>query len=287
MGTGLAITGWLSAALALLIGVGARRSRGETMEVVARACHELRGPVTAARLGLQLEARCAERSPARLRAIDLELGRAALALDDLSAIGGRHAPIRGWERVDVPELLTDSVEAARVTVADPDDAGENTVEIRLIWVGAPASVWGNRLRLAQATRNLIANAVEHGGGLVEVRGRRDGSRLRVQVTDGGPGLPAPVAELIRRPRGGRGARGRGLAIAAGVAREHGGGLAAAPSERGARLVLDLPAAAGPAAANPAPIPKGSGALPVAGPGPFHGGVAGGPSGPGRPTLPHP
>ena len=53
------------------------------MESVARACHELRGPLTAARLGLQLGASTGELSPARLRAIDLELGRAALALEDL------------------------------------------------------------------------------------------------------------------------------------------------------------------------------------------------------------
>jgi signal transduction histidine kinase len=67
-------------------------------------------------------------------------------------------------------------------------------------------------------------------------------RVRIEVIDGGPGLPATVAELARRPRGGRGSRGRGLAIAAAIARRHGGRLAAAPSERGARLVLDLPAA---------------------------------------------
>jgi len=66
----------------------------------------------------------------------------------------------------------------------------------------------------------------------------------VVVSDLGPGLPAPVAELCRRTRRGRGARGRGLAIAAAVARAHGGRLASAPSQQGARLVLELPAAAG-------------------------------------------
>jgi signal transduction histidine kinase len=51
-----------------------------------------------------------------------------------------------------------------------------------------------------------------------------------------------VSELARRARGGKGKRGRGLAIAAAIARHHGGRLAAAPSECGARLVLELPAA---------------------------------------------
>jgi signal transduction histidine kinase len=100
---------------------------------------------------------------------------------------------------------------------------------------------GDRYRLAQATGNLIANAIEHGGGDVKVVGRLEGARVRVEVTDRGPGLPAPVSQLARSARGGKGRRGRGLAIAASIARHHGGRLAAAPTERGARLVLELPA----------------------------------------------
>src|SRR5690349_17515141 len=147
----LAVAGWASAVLAVVIGLGARRSRGATLETAARISHELRGPVTAARLGLQLGARAAELSPARLRAIDLELGRAALALEDLSHIGCARLPIRGWERVEVGELLADSVEAARVCVADQAACdGGRTVELRLDPGGACVRVWGDRLRLAQA-----------------------------------------------------------------------------------------------------------------------------------------
>jgi signal transduction histidine kinase len=86
--------------------------------------------------------------------------------------------------------------------------------------------------------------VEHGGGAVRVRASRVASgRVRVEVSDGGPGLPAPVAELVTAARGRRARRGHGLAIAAGIAERHGGRLAAAPSAHGARLVLDLPCAA--------------------------------------------
>lgn len=131
--------------------------------------------------------------------------------------------------------MGDSVEAWRPA------ATVRAVELKLAWSGRPGSVWGDRLRLAQATGNLIANAIEHGGGVVEVRGSIEEGRARVEVSDAGPGLPAPVAELARRPRAGRGTRGRGLAIAGAVAASHGGRLEAAPSRRGARLVLELPA----------------------------------------------
>jgi signal transduction histidine kinase len=64
----------------------------------------------------------------------------------------------------------------------------------------------------------------------------------VEVRDHGPGLQAPVAELIAAARGRRSPRGHGLAIAAAVAEHHRGRLSSAPAERGAHLVLELPAA---------------------------------------------
>jgi signal transduction histidine kinase len=236
----LSVGGWLAASGAgLAAGAGWHALAGR-MESVARACHELRGPLTAARLGLQLGANTGELSPARLRAIDLELGRAALALDDLDTARTRRiGALRPAEPVDLEELVRDSVEAWRAAAA------AQGVSVSALWSGCPARVWGDRLRLAQATGNLIANAIEHGGGAVSVRGCLAApGRARIEVVDTGPGLPAPVAELTRRRRSGRGVRGRGLAIAAAVAESHGGRLAAAPSRRGARLVLELPAVGG-------------------------------------------
>jgi len=244
------VGGWLAASGAGCAAAGAWRSLSSRMETVARACHELRGPLTAARLGLELGSSMGELSPARLRAIDLEIGRAALALDDLETVRSRRlvGARRGLDAVavDVAQLLSDSVEAWRAS------AVARGVELRSSWSGGEATVWGDRLRLAQATGNLISNAIEHGGGVVSVRGvvgargGRGPGRVRIEVTDTGPGLPASVSELTRRAQRGRGRRGRGLAIATAVVVGHGGRLAAAPSERGARLVLELPTVAPPA-----------------------------------------
>lgn len=266
--------GWLTASAAGFAAARAWRAAACRMETIARACHELRGPLTAVRLGLDYGAGSGQLTPARLRAIDLELGRAALALDDLEGV---RAPRTWWrppEAVDLEQLVADSVEALRPSAAT------HGVELRATWSGASTTVWGDRLRLAQVTGNLISNAIEHGGGVVEVRGsvveargplaamhravvesqgpltamhgpvgeshgRGGTTRVRVEVTDTGPGLPAPIPELTRRAQGGRGRRGRGLAIAAAIAAEHRGSLAAAPSVRGARLVLELPAGESP------------------------------------------
>jgi signal transduction histidine kinase len=259
----LELGGWLAASAGAVAAAGARRALAGRMESVARACHELRGPLTAVRLGLEGGAGTGALTPDRLRAIDLELGRAALVLDDLDAVRTRRAWSRLPEPIDLEQLVSDSVEAWRPTAA------VHGVDLRATWSGDPRIVWGDRLRLAQVTGNLIANAIEHGGGVVEVHGHGDRTKARVEVADSGPGLPAPVAELVRagsRGRGGRGRRGRGLAIAAAVAADQGGRLAVAPSVRGARVVLELPAGRVPAGQGPAeqgPAGQGLGAGPLA------------------------
>jgi signal transduction histidine kinase len=227
----VALGGWLGCALCFAVAAWGRRRARLTAGARRRACHELRGAITAVGLGLELEARAGRLGQSRQRALELELAPGAAALDDL--IGGRARR----SVVDIKELLEDSVEACAPL------ARRYGVKLELIWSGPAGIVHGDRARLSQVTANLIANAIEHGGGPVRVSGRADSGRVRVEVLDAGPGLSAPVAELARAPwRKGRG-RGHGLAIACSVAAAHGGSVASAPSERGARLVLELPAVA--------------------------------------------
>jgi signal transduction histidine kinase len=204
----------------------ALHARGRRRVVqAARARHEVRGPLTVAQLALSGLERTA-----RVQAIDLELRRAALALDDLAGPGRA----RSREPVDLGRLIADAAPAWRA-LADRR-GGTLTVE------PMSARVGGDPLRLAQACANLVANAIEHGGGRVHVRASAAGGHVRVEVSDDGPGLPAPVPALLAAARSRRSHRGHGLAIAAAIARSHGGRVTSAPSDVGARLVLELPAA---------------------------------------------
>jgi signal transduction histidine kinase len=224
----LAATGF---ALALLGAFELRRRR----ELVARACHELRGPLTAVRLSLATMERRNEAPPERLATLEHELRRAGLALDDFAAARSGRRIAEREEPVEVAELMEEQFHSWEAVAGVFDS-------IVLLGCVLPGStVVGDRLRLAQAISNLIANALEHGPGRIELTARFVGAQhVRIEVIDEGPGLPVALAELTRRARAGRGRRGRGLAIASQIAERHRGRLVAAPAPRGARIGLELP-----------------------------------------------
>jgi signal transduction histidine kinase len=84
------------------------------------------------------------------------------------------------------------------------------------------AIRANHGRVAQALSNLLANAVEHGGGQIRVSGRRTSRGIRVEVRDSG--------------------RGHGLAIAAKAVRDSGGTLTAARAGSGTAVAIELPLA---------------------------------------------
>jgi signal transduction histidine kinase len=224
------MSGW-PAVLLWAVAASALHLRGRRRLVLAaRAGHEIRGPLCTAQLALEGLEPCA-----RVEAIGLELRRAAIALDDLSG-ARRHSTLAP---VDVGALLSGAAPTWRALA----EAHGVALEVE----PGGGRVLGDRLRLAQACGNLVANAIEHGAGaqrarLVRVRSAAVDGWARVEVVDSGPGLPAPLPALVAAARGRRSPRGHGLAIAAGVAERHGGRLVSLPATCGARLVLELPEA---------------------------------------------
>lgn len=110
--------------------------------------------------------------------------------------------------------------------------------LRLIWRADGRSVYGREDLFIQALSNLVANALRHGTGDVEVRAEASSSHLRVSVTDEGSGLQQPLRQLTAGRS--RGRHGHGLPVVAAATRALGGRLASAPAARGAHLVIELP-----------------------------------------------
>ena len=171
------------------------------LELVARADHELRRPLTALLMAAE-----------RGMPPGAELERVRLGLEDLAAAReGRRAAARP-EPVDLFDVTR---AAARGRAAVDWGAGRTVVR-------------ADPRRLSQALGNLVANAAEHGRGPVVVRGRRIGTRVRIEVADRGPGIP-----------GGPRRRGaRGLTIAKTAAEDAGGRL-----EASGHPVIEIPVSA--------------------------------------------
>lgn len=204
-----ALLGWALAA-GLLVAVVQLRRR---LELVAQATHELRGP--AAALSFATASLRREMGGVR-RAIrfESELERLRAGLADLEAArGGRRAPARP-RTVPLERVLRGAAAGWRPSAAS---AGRR---LSVRWDAGPAvDVRADRGRLAQAFGNLMANAVEHGSGPIEVRAVRNGKRaVRVEVRDGGPAVRAGRRRLPPPDRG------RGLGIATRAVREAGGSL---------------------------------------------------------------
>ncbi len=132
--------------------------------------------------------------------------------------------------------------------------------LALRWDAGEAAVEGNRLELAAALDNLIANALEHGGGQIELAADLAGDRVCLAVVDSGDGARRRARQRetalkgrdtrrrreLRAPLGrlsGRARHGHGLRLVRRTAARHGGAFALHKGERGTSAVLELPLAA--------------------------------------------
>ena len=204
----------MTCALALFVALLAARVLHDMrrLRLVARAEHELRGPLTAVALGIEATAWM----DPRLAGLVAEVERARAGLADLEA--ARRGRLR---RPDAEAVRLDRVVWRAVTGWDLT-ARRAGGGVHLDWGAGPVTVRAERGRLAQALGNVLANAVEHGGGKVRVIGRRTRSGVRIEVRDSG--------------------RGHGFGIATRAVREAGGTLTAARAGSGTSVSIELPVA---------------------------------------------
>ncbi len=214
---------------------------------VGDAAHELRTPLTALKLQLELlrtAADPAQRDDAlqRLRA---GVDRATRLAEQLLALA------RAEPGQALPMAALDLVAVARQALADAAPLAASR-GARLD-IDAPESlpVGGNAEALRSLLRNLLDNAMLHGGTRLRLTLHReaDGSAC-AWVDDDGPGIAERERERVfdrfhrgdgRLDGGGATGSGLGLAIARAVARQHGGELRLADSPLGGlRAELRLP-----------------------------------------------
>ncbi len=209
---------------AAAVAAGGRIRDRRRRRALNRAVHELRRPLQAVVL--------ASSDPSSFEPV---FG----ALADLDAeING--APAAGsLEPVEVRHLAEAVV--ARWARAARSVAGRPSLR----WGAGRARVVGDRRQLTRALDNLVANAIQHGRGPIEMSAAVRRDRLRILVRDGGgDDAPAgPSAIWSRRRRGADPRRGHGLEIVREVAAAHGGRFVLRRSPAVTLAVLELPLAA--------------------------------------------
>lgn len=192
---------------------------------VADAAHELRSPLTALRLQLQLLDRApdeAARQQAR-EALGAGIARAIHLVEQLLTLA-RNEPEAAPAAMK-PVALDD---IARQGIADVHAyAASRDTELSLD-APAPVNIAGDAAALRILVRNLVDNAVRYSPPRSAVQAavfEHDGAAV-LQVDDAGPGIPADDRERIfdrfyRREGATEGGSGLGLAIVKAIADRHG------------------------------------------------------------------
>ncbi|TVQ57060.1 MAG: HAMP domain-containing protein [Rhodobacteraceae bacterium] len=196
--------------------------------------HDLRTPLTRMKLALEMM----EPSPERDELAE-DVRAMERMIDEFLAFARGEAG-EAAEETDPAEVAGEAVDAAR--------RGGAVVALRL--EGAPAATPMRRGAVRRALQNLLSNAAAHGR-TVELTLSEGRAWVDYVVEDDGPGIPPDLRETALKPFARLdGARnqdkgagvGLGLAIAADVARAHGGALTLESGERlgGLRVRLRLP-----------------------------------------------
>jgi signal transduction histidine kinase len=244
----------------------ARRAIESRDQFLAMLGHELRNPLGAIRLALELAARSGLRIEEReAKVIDRQSRHLARLVDDLldvARVNTGKITLRS-EAIDLGEV----VRSAHSAVAPAAAAQQLTISLAEV-PDEPIPVRGDRLRLEQIFLNVLGNALKYTphGGVVEVRIATARNRVRVSVTDTGIGISPEMlphvfemfAQADRTLDRAQGGLGIGLTVARTLARLHGGDIEVESEGAGRgstfHVTLPLDVAAGARAAAPSTVP---------------------------------
>ena len=190
----------------------------------ANTAHELRTPLAAARAQAQRLVQ-ASGDTATLAQARTQAQALLRQLDRLTSLATRLLQLARVE--SGVALRRDPLDLAQLAVLVVDEFSEpvRSGQLALQVAGQPLPVRGDIDALGIALRNLIDNALKHGGSAAQVCVRVQGHQLAVR--DNGPGVPPALLDGLVRPfdRGGPShaleGSGLGLAMVATIARQSG------------------------------------------------------------------
>jgi len=208
---------------------------------VADAAHELRSPLTALKLQMQLLQRAPDEAVRQQAAQALTAGidRAARLVEQLLTLA--RAEPGAPTTTHVPVDLNETVRAAVAETVPLASARGTSIEL---FADTPVRVQGDAAALTALARNLADNAVRYApaGSRVELRVLLDAGVPTLQVDDAGPGIAPTDRERVfdrfyRHAAGDESGTGLGLAIVRGIAQQHGATVTLGDSPLGGLRVV--------------------------------------------------
>jgi signal transduction histidine kinase len=203
--------------------------------IAAGVAHEIRNPIGAMRLKAENAiGQQPERQDAALQTVIGQIDRLDRLCESLLAVSRplsldpETVEMRDWLELHRQEFL--------------ETAKARDVRLNLTCEVERATI--DPHQLGRALDNLLVNALQHvpEGGRVHVTAARHADRLRLTVSDDGPGVPQEIQAQIFEPfvtaRGG--GTGLGLAIVREIVEAHGGSVRLVPSASGAIFEMELP-----------------------------------------------
>jgi len=211
-------------------------SLGAQRAFVSDAAHELRSPLTALKLQMQLLKRSPDEATrgAAVEALNAGIDRAARLVEQLLALARAEpgAPLAASVDLDLSELV-------RAAVADTVPFAHSRETAIELFADAPVMVHGDATSLTVLARNLVDNAVRYAprGSRVELRVLQDEGAPLLRVDDAGPGIPPDERARVfdrfyRHAAGDESGTGLGLAIVRSVADRHGAAVSLGDSPLG-------------------------------------------------------
>ena len=213
-------------------------------ELAAGVAHEINNPLTVV-MGyaeILMERDVSEAVRTRLERIHAEAGRAVKIVENLLFFARSHAPRREYQ--SIADILGRAVEfKAR-------DLSVNNIALTTEWPDDLPGTVVDEQQLIQVLLNVVTNAEQaiieaQPRGKILIRAGMAGNRIRISVTDDGPGIPPGYLHKVFDPfvttkAVGKGT-GLGLSICYGIVRQHGGDMwAESVYGSGASFHIELP-----------------------------------------------
>lgn len=205
-------------------------------ELLATVSHEIRSPLARLRMLVELE-REGQGDSSRLDSMDLELKEMDSLVGQLlaqSRLEFQNLERRSILAVEVAQTALERASSSRDALIDKSQGAKVNIDISL---------------LSRALLNLLNNAQQHGRGLASFVVRLDGTSVKFEIRDNGPGfdaalLPRALEPFVGGSKGG--GLGLGLSLVDRIVRAHGGRVRLANAEQGGAVVtLELPRVAEP------------------------------------------